>query len=92
MDGVLVGNQSVFAERSALRVDVGNVRAFGAAHDLIEEAMLVSSRLAMSLTAKPAAEWSKVLTAQASADPRNSIEKVRFRSSKAEASGLDRRC
>lgn len=82
LQGVLIGSRSLFNNKATMLVDMGGPRAIEEMLHLTDEVVLVSRRLAIILSGSTAREWEEAITDQATRDPLEAVEKIRFRGSR----------
>ena len=81
LKGETIGSRSLFSNQASLLLEMRHPSALEGVHDLLEQAVFVSPRLAAITTSRQAEEWAARVTRLMTEDPLMSIEKLRFRTS-----------
>ena len=81
LKGITIGSRSLFSNQASLLLGMRHPSALEGVHDLLEQAVFVSPRLAAITTSRQAEEWAARVTRLMTEDPLMSIEKLRFRKS-----------
>ena len=75
----LIGEQRLYADPTALRVELPNLEAMAEITNMFEQAVVVSSRLLLIHTVAEGREWNRILTAMHQQNPEHAVQRLTWR-------------